>query len=104
MMNWSGVMEKYGWKADVVGREPFTPLAAVSQAARAKGQSVARVGVTVGTSAEFGACKASFTVTVDCPQDEQSINLAAESVFIKATELVNDAASHLGLGDLAVDK
>ena len=102
MMDWSGMMKKYGWEVDVVGREPFSPLAAGAAAAKAKGAAVARVGVTVGTSSEYGACRASFTVTVDCPQDEANINLAAEAVFVKASELVNDAASHLELPTLAV--
>lgn len=99
-MNWSGTLEKYGWKAEEVGNEPFHPLALQAQQARVNGQSVARVSTTVGTAEDYGNMKVSFTVSVDCVQQEATMNLAGESIFLKALELVNDGARFLGMSEL----
>jgi hypothetical protein len=99
-MNWAGTLEKYGWRADEVGNEPFHPLALQAQQARANGQSVARISTTVGTSEGYGDIKVSFTVSVDCVQAEATMNLAGEAAFLKAVELVNDSARFLGMTEL----
>lgn len=99
-MNWTGTLEKYGWKAEEVGNEPFHPLSLQAQQARVNGESVARVSTTVGTSEDYGSIKVSFTVSVDCLQNEATINLAGECVFLKAVELVNDGARFLGITEL----
>lgn len=99
-MNWQGTLEKYGWKTEEVGAEPFHPLALQAQQARASGQSVARVSVTAGTSENYGERKVSFTVSLDCVQQEAAINMAGEVAFFKALELVNDAAGVLGIAGM----
>jgi hypothetical protein len=99
-VNWQGTLEKYGWKVEEVGAEPFHPLALQAQQARASGQSVARVSVTAGTAESYGERKVSFTVSLDCVQQEAAINMAGEVAFFKALELVNDAAGVLGITGL----
>lgn len=99
-MNWTGVLEKYGWKQEVVGNEPFTPLAAACGALRSRNEPVARVSATVGTASDYGGVKVSFTVAIDTIQSESAINLAGEAVFLKAVELVNDSTSLLGIPPL----
>lgn len=94
------MMERYGWRTDQVGSEPFTPLSVQVQQARAAGQAVARISVNAGTALDYGSVKVSVNVTIECPQNEGSINLAGESAFWKAVELVNDAASHVGAPQL----
>ena len=64
------------------------------------GESVARISTTVGTSEDYGNMKVSFTVSIDCVQNEASMNLAGESVFLKGLELVNDGARFLGMTEL----
>jgi hypothetical protein len=54
----------------------------------------------MGVAEEYGAVKCGFTVNINCPQNEKSIDMAAEMVFRKALELTNDAASQLGLPSL----
>jgi hypothetical protein len=100
-VNWQGTLEKYGWKTEEVGGEPFHPLALQAQQARAAGASVARVSVTAGTAMNYGEVKVSFTVSLDCLQQEASINLAGEAAFLKAVELVNDGARMLGITELS---
>jgi hypothetical protein len=99
-VNWQGTLEKYGWRTEQVGAEPFHPLALQAQQARAAGASVARISATLGTAENFGSVKASFTVTIECPQTEPAIDLAGEAAFLKAIQLVNDGADFLGITKL----
>jgi hypothetical protein len=55
---------------------------------------------TVGTSEDYGSVKVTFTVSIDCVQNEPSMNLAGEAIFLKAAELVNDGARVLGISEL----
>lgn len=100
-MNWQGVLERYGWKTEEVGGEPFHPLALQAQQARAQGLSVARISVTTGTSEDYGNMKVSFTVSIDCVQQEAAMNMAGECIFLKAVELTNDGARTLGMTELS---
>lgn len=95
-MDWTGIFERNGLQSPSAGSEPFHPLAQLAASHKQAGYPTARVASTVGTSAEYGGVKVSFTVSVDCPQDEAHIKLAGEAVFLKAVELVNDGASFLG--------
>lgn len=99
-MDWTGTLEKYGWKNETVGNEPFHPLALQVQHARAEGLAVARVSANVGTSHDFGNVKVGFIVTIECVQTDATINLAGESAFLKALELTNDGARFLGIPEL----
>lgn len=101
-MDWRGTMERFGWRQEEVGAEPFHPLALQAQQARLAGQSVARISATVGTSQNYGDLKVSFTVSLDCIQTEPTINLASEAAFLKALELTNDAARMVGAQEIAV--
>jgi hypothetical protein len=101
-MDWSVTLERYGWKSDQVGSEPFSPLSAQVAQARAAGYATSKVSVTAGTSHDYGSLKVSVTVTVECPQTEAAINLAGEASFWKAVELVNDAASFIEAPPLQV--
>jgi hypothetical protein len=96
-MDWSVTMKRHGWGSDQYGSEPFDPLERLVAHHRAAGKPVARVSMTVGLSEEYGALKASCTVTLECPQAESAINLAGEVAYLKAKELATDAATHLGM-------
>lgn len=95
-MDWTVVMERYGLKTESVGTEPFSPLSSYTAAVRSRGEAVTRITVSTGTSHDYGALKVNVSVSLECPQTEACINLAAESAFWKAVELANDCASHLG--------
>lgn len=56
----------------------------------------ARVSVSVSEGMDYGAAKVSATVTVNCDQDEATINKAGELSFYKALELVRDGWGILG--------
>jgi len=102
-MDWAGTLERYGWAVSTVGSEPFTPLGAQAGAARARGESIARISATVGSSTDYGGVKVSFTVSVDAVQTEAAMNLAGEAAFKKAVELVNDGARVLGAPEVPVN-
>jgi hypothetical protein len=68
------------------------------QTCKAQGLPTARIGTTVGRSVEFGEVKCSFTVTIECPQNKECMDEAAQLVFIKALEYANDGMSHLKPG------
>jgi hypothetical protein len=99
-MDWSGTLEKYGWKMEQVGSEPFHPLALQAQQARAQGGAISRITANVGTSHDFGNVRVSFNVSIECVQSEATMNLAGESAFLKALELTNDGARFLGIPEL----
>jgi hypothetical protein len=70
-------------------QDPFWQLINQSQ-----GQA-AKISVNVGRSVEYGAVKASFVVSIDCPQNTPAMDKAAELAFKKALEYTNDAMTHL---------
>lgn len=78
----------------------YDPFYLLSQLARQNGGGIARVSFTVGTSREFGEVKCSATVSIECPQDEKHIDAAGESVYRKALELTNAAATQLEIPQL----
>ncbi len=95
-MNWHGLLEKNGWKTEEVGNEPFHPLSSAAQLERQAGRATSKVTCSVGTSADYGGLKVSFTVSVECPQTDFHISMAGEAAFLKATELTNQGASFIG--------
>ena len=62
----------------------------------------ATISFRVGSSLPYGEAKVEVSVTIHCAQQEKSIDLAAETAFRKALELVNDGASHVGVPLLQV--
>lgn len=58
----------------------------------------ARVSFSYTLGVEFGTEKVAATVTLNCNQDEPTINRAGELAFTKAVELVNDAWGELQRG------
>lgn len=99
-MNWTRIIEKYGWKETEVGSDPFHPLAVQARQAHANGQPVARVNMNVGTSHDFGNVKVGASVTIDCLQNDATISMAGECAFMKSLELVNEGAAYLGIPPL----
>jgi hypothetical protein len=61
------------------------------------GVPTARVSVGVSESLEYGSLKVSATVTLECTQDEATINQAGEFAFHKAVEFVKDGFSNYGV-------
>lgn len=97
-MSWHRMLQRYGLKVEESGEyDPFNIL----QAGLAnKDVPRASVSYTVGTSREYGEVKCSCTVTVQCPQAETWINMAGESAYRKALELVNAGATQLEIPTL----
>lgn len=93
-MKWTGLLKRFGYQLPAAGAQP-DPFMALAQ--QSEGQKSVNVNCNVGTSLEYGEVKCGFSVTVTCPQNEQSMNMAGELAFRKAIELTNDAATHLGL-------
>ncbi len=60
-----------------------------------KSKTPAKVAIGVGESAEYGAQKVSVTVTLNCDQNERTIDKAGELAFYKAVELLRDGWSEL---------
>lgn len=56
----------------------------------------ARVSISVGEALDYGALKVSATVSLDCDQNEPTINKAGELAFYKALELMKDGFSIYG--------
>jgi hypothetical protein len=75
------VVESKTWYEE----DPFWQMLNQSQ-----GQS-ARISANVGRSIEYGDVKASFVVTVDCPQNTPAMDQAAELAFGRALKYTNDA-------------
>ena len=51
----------------------------------------ARVSINISHSEDFGAIKVSANVTLNCDQNEPTINRAGELAFLKARELMEDS-------------
>lgn len=92
-MNWSLVIRRHGYESEErSGMEP-DPF----QMLYAKGEAPVPVGFTIKTNhPDYGAVSCQLHITIHCPQDERSINLAAEVCFRKAVELFNVAAPAVG--------
>lgn len=86
------MFERHGYQVTVEEGTDIDPFLWLAQQAKARGEPIATVSFR--TSLDFG--KANCMVSIQCPQDERSINLAGECVFRKAHELVNDCAAILG--------
>jgi hypothetical protein len=84
-MKWERVVEKLGQQqtAEGLAQDPFFYLGSVPG-------PKAKVSFSVGRSIAYGDFKCSATVTIECPQNEAHINIAAEIACDKAKELVND--------------
>ena len=98
-MKWNRALERAGY-VEVEHGVAYDPFALLTQKAHQNGHGVAKVSYTVGTAREYGETKCSCTVTIECPQDEQNINLAGEVAYRKALELTNDGASQLEIPQL----
>lgn len=51
----------------------------------------ATVSISVGKSLAFGELKVSANVTLQCDQDQATIDRAGEKAFVKAVEFLDDA-------------
>lgn len=92
-MKWQKIIERLQTAQTVEGlsQDPFHYLGAVPG-------PKARITYGVSRSIEYGAIKCSVTVAIDCPQNEEHMNIAAEIAYDKAVELVND-----GFGSIVPD-
>jgi hypothetical protein len=73
---------------------PPDPFIQMQQAAR-QAEVTARVSNTLQRSSAYGEIKVSFTISVDCPQDQEWIRYATENTFKAAVRYVNNAFSSL---------
>ncbi len=100
-MKWNRVLERNGYKIEQSAVE-YDPFLLLAQQTAQRGEPASHVSMTTTNGADFGQLKVTAMVSIGCPQDERSINLAAEIAFRKVLELTNDASSHLGLQPLPV--
>jgi len=99
-MRWVEVLQQHGYQVQAeegTDIDPFLWLAQQAQAAQARGEPVTTISAKAN-SPEYSAV--GFLVTITCPQDERSINLAGEIAFRKALELTNDGALAAGVQPL----
>lgn len=94
-MKWSKLLKRHGFP-DVYqnGEEvdPFSMLCAAND-----GKPLATISYTTKTNhPDYGAVSCGLHVSIHCPQDERSLNLAAELCFRKTLELFNPAAAAVG--------
>jgi len=90
-MKWKRILQQHGYTVEQEGGD-VDPFLFLAQQAKASGLPTA--AIEYKTSLDYG--KVSCVVTIQCPQDECSINLAGELAFRKSLELTNDGASQIG--------
>ncbi len=90
-MNWKRTLVRAGYIKEDSGEVP-DPLAMLAFHA---GATPAELEYQLRTGTDFSQSYCAVRLNIRCPQDERSINLAAEVVFRKALELVNDGASQI---------
>lgn len=90
-MNWTRVMQQQGWQVVDNGTviDPFSFLA--------QGETKARLSIGVKAG---GYGEVFVNVSIECPQTEAHMNLAAEVAFRKAVEIANDGADKVGVAGL----
>lgn len=97
-MRWREVLERHGYTVqEGVEPDPFLFLAQQAKEAQERGEPITTVSAKAN-SPEYSVV--GFHVTITCPQDERSINLAGEIAFRKVHELTNDGASVTGVQPL----
>ncbi len=95
------MLKRAGYEVTEVAGSSYDPFQMLATAAQQRGLPTSSISCNMATSGEYGAPKVGFTVNIHCPQDERSMNMAAEMVFRKALELTNDGASQIGAPMLA---
>lgn len=84
-MKWQRIIEQLGkvQTAEGLATDPFFYLGSCPG-------PKARITVSIGRSIAYADFKTSVSVTLECPQNEQHINIATEIATDKAKELVDD--------------
>lgn len=95
-MNWTRVLKGQGWQLQDSGVEP-DPFALLGQLAD-QNHNGPNARISYGLKSGYGDVL--VNISLECPQNEACINLAAEVAFRKAHELVNDGASQLNVAGL----
>jgi hypothetical protein len=98
-MRWRRILQRHGMDTDELAdgwdADPFDMLA----------RGCDPVHATISFSAkannpDYGITGVQVHVSMMCPQDERSMNLAAELCFRKVIELLNPAAASIGVPQL----
>lgn len=93
-MKWQVVLEKMNEIETREGSE-LDPISLLAIKAASRGQGTARINMTAKYSLQYGEAACSASVSIDCPQSEAYMDLAAEVAFTKAQEYANDGFSLL---------
>lgn len=94
-MKWRSFWVRHGFapvEQEGVSPDPFSLLAAKAQQ---QGEATTNVHCHLDNGIDYGQTKCGFGATINCPQDEKSMDMAAELVFRKAHEWVTSASSQL---------
>lgn len=98
MMKWEQIIKQHGQLMSQEGyldpqdptRLRLDPLYALGHHVNPTMKTQARVSYTVQRSIAYGDVKCSATVSIECPQSDAHINLAAQIAFEKAKEICDD--------------
>jgi len=93
-MNWTREI-KQGDTVTSQSGQTEDPYWKAAMDAKASGISVARVSSTVTNGSDFGQRKCSTTVSIECPQSKQYMDLAAMLAFKAAVEYTNDGMTYV---------
>lgn len=78
----------------------YDPFAFLALQAQQRGEPVADITATTYNGVDYNQVGCRISVTIHCPQDEKSIDMASEMAFRKALELTNAGASQLEIPPL----
>ena len=93
-MKWHSFWKRNGYAVEQSGTMP-DPFAALAAAATQAGLPSSTVHCHLDNGIDYGQTKCGFSATITCPQDEKSMDMAAELVFRKSHEWVTAASSQL---------
>jgi hypothetical protein len=94
-MKWKSFWQRHGYapvENEGVLPDPFAALAAQ---AKQQGEPTVAINGRLDNGIDYGQTKCGFSATIHCPQDEKSMDMAAELVFRKTHEWVTAASQQL---------
>lgn len=94
-MKWHSFWRRHGFAS--VEKEGYLPdpFVHLARDAKQRGEATANIHCHLDNGIDYGQTKVGFSATVTCPQDEKSMDMAAELVFRKSHEWVTSASQQL---------
>ncbi len=96
-MKWSRILQRQGFTPTAENGEEIDPFLMLITNAVQENRPPATISYSVKSNhPDYAIVGCQVHVSIHCPQDERSMNLAAEICFRKAIELFNPAAATIG--------